>query len=514
MLSEPRLHALIRIVESIQDPVAKVTYTTLFFITCLLLSVDFFKSEVKQQTISVKSFQHFDSIRLMYENVVLPMWSVIGKDAPRTAVLADFNLWSSRFPINLKVFSTCLGDPELDQLRAHGFNISIDSCEFYDPIRCDLHFINLNTSYDLIVVSQSFEHLYDPVIAAHRLYSHLKPGGFLFTSLPIFNMPHSTPFHISHWSLPGIVALFESVGFVTECVGGWGSKDYVLRLLHDRNWPDFPSLGMSLPTFENDIGAIVQVHILVRRSLRPPVFLYSPNRFIETRLPTQEISFLFDSVFRKTTSLSHQMLSDLFQLHRNLAFVDFVAALLVSQAVGFDESGLFYFGLCAAEGFKASSILAARELTSFLSIPSKSSLVVFSDALEYVVDSTSFLRNIYSLLWSSCTPLLIAARSYMPLAHEGLSSNVNYTKSFQPTGLVLDLVRSGFTILSGGYWGSNLYAEAIVIRGERLSAFELLDGEMSRLSELSSMWDPLNHGELPDIHSSVVSWALANPCKS
>ena len=59
-----------------------------------------------------------------------------------------------------------------------------------------------------------------------------------------------------------------------------------------------------------------------------------------------------------------------------------------------------------------------------------------------------------------------------------------------------------------------MYAEAIVIRGERLSAFELLDGEMSRLSELSSMWDPLNHGELPDIHSSVVSWALANPCKS
>ena len=65
----------------------------------------------------------------------------------------------------------------------------------------DLHNIpdalNPERDFDLVVFSQTMEHLYDPLLAARNLLRVMRPGGHLFTSAPVQSRPHMTPYTTS-----------------------------------------------------------------------------------------------------------------------------------------------------------------------------------------------------------------------------------------------------------------------------------------------------------------------------
>ena len=116
-------------------------------------------------------------------------WPWKGFDYPRIPCIVDFRDWVSKHHISPeRVLSTAPEDPEV-KLVPHRI---LDTCQFkLEPERCDLHVIAPpDDGYDLVIVSQTFEHLYDPLLAATRMFEQVAPGGLLFTSLPTHNIPH------------------------------------------------------------------------------------------------------------------------------------------------------------------------------------------------------------------------------------------------------------------------------------------------------------------------------------
>jgi len=118
------------------------------------------------------------------------------------------------------------GDPELACIESD----EIDRIDFeVDPRRHDLHVLEVDrTDYDFVLMSQTLEHLYDPVRALRNLASVMRPGGFLWTSVPTVSFQHSLPAHFSTGFTPiGLVCLCEQVGLTTVEVGQWGNAKYI-----------------------------------------------------------------------------------------------------------------------------------------------------------------------------------------------------------------------------------------------------------------------------------------------
>ena len=85
----------------------------------------------------------------------------------------------------------------------------------YNGVDGDLHDMSTvpNSTFDFALVSQTFEHLYDPHLAACNLFSKLKPGGLLFVSAPALNKQHMTPVHFFHYTPMGLAITFARAGF-------------------------------------------------------------------------------------------------------------------------------------------------------------------------------------------------------------------------------------------------------------------------------------------------------------
>ena len=90
--------------------------------------------------------------------------------------------------------------------------------------------------------SQTIEHLYNPLLAIKKIYEHIKPGGYVFTSVPTINIPHMTPIHFNGIYPMGLVTLFESVGFNVLETGQWGNHNYIKYIFKNHDWPDYNQL--------------------------------------------------------------------------------------------------------------------------------------------------------------------------------------------------------------------------------------------------------------------------------
>lgn len=109
-------------------------------------------------------------------------------------------------PKNL--YCTDKNDPELNIIKADNI-INIE----YDGINNDLHNFNINNNCDFFLFNQTIEHLYNPFLAIKNIYNQLNEGGYVFTSVPTINIPHSTPIHFNGYSPMGLSMLFLSCGF-------------------------------------------------------------------------------------------------------------------------------------------------------------------------------------------------------------------------------------------------------------------------------------------------------------
>ncbi len=117
----------------------------------------------------------------------------------------------------------------------------------YAECPCDsqtrLHTIDLpQKDFDLAIVSQTLEHVYNPTQVMERICAHLKPGGYFFTSVPTTNIPHDTPFHFQQFYPAGLATLGLQTGFEIVEIGYWGTQEYLLKLFSKCEWTDIYGL--------------------------------------------------------------------------------------------------------------------------------------------------------------------------------------------------------------------------------------------------------------------------------
>lgn len=182
----------------------------------------------------------------------------------RACSIFDFKEWIKKYNISSveNLLITCWDDIELNYISANNITIS-----HYDSNKeNDLHRINLDfKNYDFIIFNQTLEHLYNPFIVMKNLYDHLKPGGYLYTTVPTINTPHVLPFHFWGITPIGLCMLSKSVGFnILEC-GFWGNLEYVNTILNTGDWPKLEEVFNSCEKLDiNSLGQS-QTWVLVQK---------------------------------------------------------------------------------------------------------------------------------------------------------------------------------------------------------------------------------------------------------
>jgi hypothetical protein len=123
--------------------------------------------------------------------------------------------------------------------------------------------------FQFALVSQTLEHLYDPLVSLINVYDKLDDGGYFFTSTPCVNRPHMTPIHFRHYTPLGFRVLLLQAGFEIVEEGQWGNLDYLLNLFHlqGMNWPSYVRGEVGSLPIKNDPERPVQVWALVRKPL-------------------------------------------------------------------------------------------------------------------------------------------------------------------------------------------------------------------------------------------------------
>jgi len=161
-------------------------------------------------------------------------------DFPRVWCILDFIEWNKKHNIKINHLGYTYNDSEL---------------EFINPARAtfipypkyDLHTVGnyFKNEFDFFIFSQTLEHLYNPFEAVKQIYEIIKPGGYVFTSVPTLNIPHCTPIHFNGFTPMGLAMLFKTANFEIIEIGQWGNYDYIQKLWKTHSWPGYDELNIS-----------------------------------------------------------------------------------------------------------------------------------------------------------------------------------------------------------------------------------------------------------------------------
>lgn len=213
----------------------------------------------------LKDLDYFNKVNERYQNLDSNQKNKLSDlTCCRVASLFDYEDWIQKYNLNYvaNLLVTCQSDPEIDYVIAN--NVTV--CSYDNDKNHDLHSLNLEfKEYDFIIFNQTLEHLYNPFIAMEKLYDHLKPGGFLYTTAPTINVPHVLPFHFWGITPIGMCMLAKSVGFeILEC-GFWGNFEYIKHIFKTANWPNINQIINTPEGMENDSTCQSQTWILVQK---------------------------------------------------------------------------------------------------------------------------------------------------------------------------------------------------------------------------------------------------------
>jgi SAM-dependent methyltransferase len=182
-------------------------------------------------------------------------------DFPRNWCVLDFIEWITKHSItNVDHLAyTCDTDPELEFISA-----SKKTKLEYPPY--DLHIIGnaFNNEFDFFIFNQTIEHLYNPFDAIKSIYITLKPGGYVFASVPTINIPHSTPFHYGGYNPMGLAMMFKGANFEILEIGQWGNYDYISKIFNTHSWPGYNMLQKD-GIITNERRNVAQCWILARK---------------------------------------------------------------------------------------------------------------------------------------------------------------------------------------------------------------------------------------------------------
>ena len=199
-----------------------------------------------------------------------------GRDYPRVPILLDFHEWMHKYNLTTpdRLFVSDSTDAELEILQPKHMSTYIYNITSEER---DLHLLSREASFtedgfDLIIISQTFEHLYDPLLVTSNIFNMLKPGGYVFTSAPFVNVQHSTPVHYYHYTPMGLVMPFALAGFEVLELGQWGSFHYEAAILErgkEGFWPDYRALARRANTkmIKNSRDNPDQVWLLAQRPI-------------------------------------------------------------------------------------------------------------------------------------------------------------------------------------------------------------------------------------------------------
>ena len=185
-------------------------------------------------------------------------WS--NHDFPRNWCILDFIEWNNKYNINIQHLGyTGDNDPELDFITP--LKKTLVSYPAYDLHNISTHFKN---EFDFFLFNQTIEHLYNPFEAIKQIYEIVKPGGYVFTSVPTINIPHMTPIHFNGFTPMGLAMLFKTSNFEIIEIGQWGNFDYISKLWGTHSWPGYESLNHN-NVITNEERNVCQCWILARK---------------------------------------------------------------------------------------------------------------------------------------------------------------------------------------------------------------------------------------------------------
>jgi hypothetical protein len=166
-------------------------------------------------------------------------WDV--RDYTRIRTIFDFREWIEKYKITSENLAyTHIDDPELKLINYNNSTlIEYKSNDFSG----DLHELNEIEKFDFFLFNQTLEHLYNPFVAVKNIYDSLVDGGYVFTSVPTLNIPHSTPIHFNGLNPMGLGMLFKSCGFDIVEIGQWGNYEYLTKLFSNHTWPGYSHLS-------------------------------------------------------------------------------------------------------------------------------------------------------------------------------------------------------------------------------------------------------------------------------
>ena len=158
-----------------------------------------------------------------------------GHDMPRNFAILDFIEWAKNHGINTgnDLGITCPSDPELEFIKYKNTTLIK-----YPPKDLHIYYEEYKLKFNFFIFNQTIEHLYNPFMALENIYKYIKPGGYVYTSVPTINIPHSTPIHYNGFNPMGLALLFLSAGFEIIEIGQWGNYDYISKLFKTHWWPD------------------------------------------------------------------------------------------------------------------------------------------------------------------------------------------------------------------------------------------------------------------------------------
>lgn len=134
-----------------------------------------------------------------------------------------------------------------------------------------------NAPYDIIFFSQTFEHLFDLPLALARNRALVAPGGFVWVSVPGWNIYHMAPSHQQNLSPCGLFAQLTAAGFDVVRLGWFHNANYSEYLTTPGNdWPPWPRVPdapdpfVDIPLGATAVGRANTVWALARAPLQAP----------------------------------------------------------------------------------------------------------------------------------------------------------------------------------------------------------------------------------------------------
>jgi len=184
-------------------------------------------------------------------------------DFPRNWCVLDFIEWTKKHGLTdiAHLGYTCETDDELEFITAK--EKTLVSYPTYDLHRLPSQ---LEQKFDFFLFNQTLEHLYNPFEAVKQIYTTIKPGGYVFTSVPTLNIPHMTPIHFNGFTPMGLAMLFKTANFEVVEIGQWGNFEYIQRLWYTHNWPGYNDLQKA-NRVTNEERNVCQTWILARRQV-------------------------------------------------------------------------------------------------------------------------------------------------------------------------------------------------------------------------------------------------------